>query len=271
MLKFSVLMSLYKNEKPEYLRRALDSMLNQTLLPNEILIVKDGVLTDELEFVLEEYKFKSDLFRFLSYEQNRGLGLALRDGVVACKYEYIARMDTDDIADSRRFEIQMDFLEKNPEVALVGSNSQEFDVDCLQPYAVSIMPCSYLEILSFAKKRNPFRHPTIIFKKSAILDSGNYSDFMWFEDYDLFVRVIKKGYMVANLPEYLVLVRADINQFARRGGFEYLKQDLKFQRFLLEIQFISNLEFINNIIIRSVVRLMPNWFRVWFYKKILRK
>ena len=272
MLKFSVLMSVYKNEKPEYFREAIDSIVKQTLIPNEIVIVKDGLLTKELDKVIEEYKeLYEELFKIVAFKENRGLGLALRDGVLACKYEYVARMDTDDIAKSDRFERQIKFLEEHSEVALLGSYSKEFDTDYDNPYATMKLPCTHSEILRFARKRNPFRHPTVIFKKSVVLECGNYREFLWFEDYDLFVRIMNKGHQVANINDFLVYVRADNDQFARRGGWTYLKQDLRFQRYLYNCEFITLTQFVKNNIIRCIVRLLPNVIRVFIYKKFLRQ
>lgn len=269
--KFSVLISLYKNEKPEYLREALDSVLNQTLLPNEIVIVEDGPLTKELNSVLQEYTEKNSLIRLIPFAKNRGLGLALRDGILECKNEWIARMDTDDICKSERFEKQVNYLEKHKNVALLGTWIKEFSTCPDNPDSVTDLPCTNEEILKFDKKRNPFRHMTVFYKKSAVLDSGNYRDFLWFEDYDLWVRILQKGYQAANLPEYLVNVRADSNMFARRGGLKYLKQDLSFQKFLYSTGYISWTNYTYNCLVRMIVRLMPNKIRTIFYKTILRK
>ena len=272
MLKFSVLMSVYKNEKPEYLKQAIESIVKQTLMPYEIVIVKDGLLTKELDQVIDEYqKSYEGLFEIVAFDENRGLGLALRDGVLACKYDYIARMDTDDISKSDRFEKQIKFLEVHPKVVLLGTWIKEFSKNPQEPDTITKLPCKNEEILQFAKSRNPFRHMTIVFKKQAILDSGNYRDFLWFEDYDLWVRVIQKGYEVANFPEFLVDVRADNEMFARRGGWKYLKQDLKFQKFLFDFGFVSCFQYMKNVVVRSVVRLMPNGIRSFIYKKFLRK
>ena len=272
MLKFSVLMSVYKNERPEWLREALESVVNQTLMPNEIVVVKDGLLTVELDAVIDKYVEKyHKLFKIVAFEKNRGLGLALRDGVLACSYDYIARMDTDDVCKPNRFEKQIKYLEDNPRTVLIGTWIKEFSYDKDNPDTITKLPCKHEDILQFAKSRNPFRHMTVIFKKQAVLDSGNYRDFLWFEDYDLWVRVIQKGYKIANLPEFLVDVRADSNMFARRGGWEYLKQDLKFQGFLLWSKFITSSQFTKNIVVRSVVRVMPNGVRVCIYKNLLRK
>lgn len=271
MPKFSVLMSVYKNEKPEYLIKAIDSVLEQTLLPNEILIVKDGLLTDELEKVLDEYKQKSTLFRYLEFKENRGLGLALRDGVLACNYGLIARMDTDDICKPERFEKQIKYLKEHPDVALLGTFIEEFSQDENKPDTITKLPCEHEEIKTFAKKRNPFRHMTIMFNKAAVLDSGNYRNFLWFEDYDLWVRMIGRGFKTANISEILVSVRADKDMFARRGGRKYLKQEIEFQRFLLSNKFIGMLDFVKNIVVRSIVRMMPNELRILIYRKMLRR
>lgn len=265
-------MSVYKNEKAEYLKQAMDSMLAQTLMPNEIIIVKDGILTDELEQMIDTYLSNyNNLIKIVSFDKNRGLGLALRDGLIACSNEYIARMDTDDIAEPERFEQQFNYLKLHPEIAILGSWIKEFSDNPNNPDTVTNLPCTHEEIIFFAKKRNPFRHMTVILKKSAVLKSGNYRDFLWFEDYDLWVRMLSKGYKGENLPLYLVNVRAEDDMFARRGGYKYLKQDLKFQKFLLDNRFINIIQFLKNILFRSMVRIMPNRLRVLVYKAFLRK
>ncbi|WP_299448222.1 glycosyltransferase [uncultured Phascolarctobacterium sp.] len=271
-MKFSVLLSVYKNEKPEYLSIALKSIVNQSLLPTEIVIVEDGVLTPELDEVIQCFKDRyKNLIKLLPFKENRGLGLALRDGVLACSYEYIARMDTDDIACHERFAKQLAYLKKHPEVAMVGSWITEFSQDPQYPDTITKLPCAYKEIVAYAKKRNPFRHMTVIYKKSAVMNSGNYRDCLWFEDYDLWVRMIQKGYKVANIPEVLVNVRADDAMFARRGGWKYWEQEVKFQKFLYVTNYINLVDFSTNFILRSVVRLLPNQLRSFFYNNFLRK
>lgn len=270
-LQFSVLISVYKKEKTEYLRTALQSIINQTLKPSEIVIVKDGLLTRDLDDCIKEYESQySELIKIIAFKENRGLGLALRDGVIACKYDYIARMDSDDIAKPERFAKQFQYLKQHPETALLGTWITEFSKDENKPDTLTELPCTHQEILKYAKKRNPFRHMTMLLKKEAVIKAGNYRDFLWFEDYDLWVRMLQKGYIAANIPEYLVNVRADEEMFARRGGWQYLKQDYKFQKFLMETGFITVSEFIMNIIIRTMVRLSLNDMRGLFYKTFLR-
>ena len=270
-ISFSVLISVYKKEKAEYLKQALQSVINQTLKPKEIVIVKDGPLTKELDECIENFQRQHPkLFKIITFKKNRGLGLALRDGVKACKYEYIARMDSDDMSKPDRFEKQFNYLQKHPETALLGTWITEFSKDENNPDTVTKLPCIHQAIIKFAKRRNPFRHVTVVFKKSAVIQSGNYRDFLWFEDYDLFVRILQKGYIAANIPECLVNVRADKDMFARRGGWQYLKQDYRFQKLLLKTKFIGKTDLIINITIRSIVRLIPNKLRSYLYKKILR-
>lgn len=272
MIAFSVLLSVYEKENPIYLYLALKSITKQTLKPNEIVIVKDGRLTLALDRCINEFQERyPDLVKIISFDVNRGLGSALCDGVLECSNEYIARMDADDIAVETRFELQMQYLEKHPEIALVGSWIKEFSADSDVPDSVTQLPCRCKEIKKFAETRNPFRHMTVIFKKSAVLSSGNYRDFLWFEDYDLWVRMLSKGYKAANIPEYLVNVRAEEDMFARRGGLKYLKQDVKFQLNLLDMDFIDHKRFVLNILIRSFIRIVPNSLRVFVYKKLLRR
>lgn len=272
MLKFSVLISVYKNEKPEYLKLALDSMKSQTLQPNEYVIVKDGLLTEALDVCIDNFANQITVpVKILAFEQNCGLGLALRDGVLACSNEYIARMDTDDIAKPERFAKQIAYLEVHPEIALLGSRIAEFSTNVEHPDTFTQLPLINADIRQYAKSRNPFRHMTIVYKKSAVLNAGNYNDFLWFEDYSLWVRLMQKGYKMANLPEYLVNVRADDAMFARRGGWKYLKQDIKFQKWLYKNRFIGLIILYKNIFLRTLIRIIPCYMRKHIYLIFLRK
>ena len=269
-MKFSVLMSIYKKENPQYLKESLESILQQTVLPDEIVIVEDGPLTEPLYSVLNAYAKEYPFIQRVPFKENRGLGLALRDGVLACKNEWIARMDTDDIAKTNRFEQQISFLKAHTEVSLLGTALEEFSSDPASPDSVTILPLTYAEILHFAKRRNPLRHGTVMLKKQSVLESGNYRHFLWFEDYDLFVRMLIHGFKAANLPNILMSVRADPDMFARRGGWQYLKQDIKFQHYLYKINFIGPMQMMGNMVIRGIVRLVPNNIRTWIYRAFLR-
>ena len=204
------------------------------------------------------------------HSKNLGLGLALRDGLVECRNELVARMDTDDICCGERFEKQLSFLNDNPDIAVVGSYMDEFQQDVSHPYSVIILPTDDKAIRRFAKRRNPLKHPTVMFRKTAVIQSGNYRHFLWIEDYDLCIRMLLAGYKMANIPEILVHCRADVKLYGRRGGLKYLKQDLKFQKFMLYSGFIGRKEYVVNCLGRSAVRLMPNALRAWVYRTFLR-
>lgn len=270
-VEFSVLMSVYKGEKQEYLSVALDSIINQTLPPSEIVIVEDGELNNELYIRLDEYSSKyPSLIKRLPFPQNRGLGISLKDGVNACKYDYIARMDTDDIAMPNRFEKQFQYLKENEDISLLGSWITEFSDNPQCPDTLTKLPTEHEDIVKFAKRRNPFRHMSVVFKKSAVVKSGNYRDFLWFEDYDLWIRMIQSGYRVANLPEVLVNVRADGNMFARRGGIAYINREVRFQLSVYKSDFIKFDTLVYNLFVRILVRVFPNKLRIFVYKKLFR-
>lgn len=270
MNKFSVLISIYKNENPIFLKESLDSVLNNTVQPDEIVMVKDGPLTPELENVLSEYQEKTGLFHFVIHKKNQGLGIALKDGLLECRNEIVARMDTDDICHPERFQKQLKFLKLHPDIAVIGTNVEEFSSDFHHPDQLVIYPTGSGNIIEFAKKRNPMRHPSVMFRKSAVLDSGNYRHFLWFEDYDLCVRMLIKGYKMENLSMVLLYCRVDKNLFYRRGGLNYMWQDIYFQKFMFKSGFINLSQFFFNCSVRSIVRVMPNGFRKWVYRNFLR-
>lgn len=222
--KYSVLMSVYINEKPQYLREAINSMLNQTLKLDEFVIIQDGNLTKELEAVIEEYKNKyKNLFNIIKIKENVGLGEALAIGVRACKNEYIARMDSDDIATKERCEKEIKMLNENPNIDVVGSIVAEFNMDINNITGYRILPEKNKEIQEFAKKRNPCAHSSIIMKKSKVLAVGNYKGYLYFEDYDLWIRMIRNGCQFYNIQDVLIYMRAEEEFYKRRGRYALFK------------------------------------------------
>lgn len=270
--KFSVLMSLYKNEKPAYLAQALDSVISQTVKPAEIVMVKDGSLTEELDKTLEKYCAKyPGLFKIVPFAQNRGLGLALRDGVVECSFELIARMDTDDICKPERFARQLAFMESHPEISVVGAWIDEFQETISNVTSTRKLPQNPQEIRLFGKKRNPMNHPVTMFRKQAVEAAGGYLPFPLFEDYYLWVRMMLNGSKMYNIPESLLYFRFSPEMCKRRGGWKYAYVEMRFQRQLQKLGYIGILMMMTNICIRLVTRLVPNSLRGWIYKKFLRK
>ena len=181
MEKYSVLMSLYKKEQSEFFRLALDSMINQTLKPDEIVLVEDGPLTPDLYAVIDEYTGKyPDLFTIVKNETNLGLGLALNEGLKVCRNELVARMDTDDISKPTRCEKQVKRFMEKPDLSIVGAHIDEFSGDKSNVISQRKVPTTSTAIYDFAKRRSAFNHPAVMYKKSAVLKNGGYSNLRGF-------------------------------------------------------------------------------------------
>lgn len=268
---YSVLMSIYKKENPAFLIQSLDSILNQTVFPSEIVMVKDGLLTRELEAVLEEYDSKfPGLFNFVSYDINHGLGYALHQGMLACSNEIVARMDTDDVARPDRMEKQLVAIESG--LDMVGSDVIEFVTSPDNPVAITDLPKGIDAIRSYSRRRNPFRHPPMTFRKSKVIEAGNYSpQFLYFEDWDLFNRMLACGCQADNLSEPLVAMRVSDDFYSRRGGVQYLKYAKAFKRAQLERGYFTKRDYICSYLPHAIVCLMPNSIRTLIYRVILRR
>lgn len=268
---FSVLLSVYHKESPVYLCQSLDSIFNQTLLPTEVILVKDGTLTKNLDFIIEEYSLKHPILKVISLSTNQGLGKALNEGLKHCSYDLVARMDTDDIAKPDRFEKQIKVFQEYPELDVVGAWIDEFEE--ITSYIISTrkLPETHDEICQFAKKRNPENHPVIMFRKKAVLAAGGYQHFPLFEDYYLWIRMLQDGAKFYNIQESLLYFRSSPAMFKRRGGLKYVTTELRFQNLLKKIQFITYSEYLYNVSLRVITRMMPNSLRAILYKKALRK
>ncbi len=271
--KFSVLMSVYNKEKPEYLDLALKSNLEaQTLKPNEMILICDGTLTEELYNVISKYEAKySSIFRVFKLSENVGLGRSLRFGLKKCRYELIARSDSDDICAAERFEIQINFLEEHPEVDIVGSYIDEFNHCCNNPDRVKILPLTHEKLAKLAKFRNPVNHMSAMFRKSAVISAGSYMHLPCAEDYFLWVRAICGGSRIANIDKILVHARIGNGMELRRGDRAYINSWKMLGRYMLEKNMINRFEYIINMIaVRSFVYMPPILKRL-IYKTILRK
>lgn len=271
--KFSVLMSVYHKENPEWFQLALDSVLNQTLQSNEIVLVEDGKLTDELYKVIETYKNKySNLLKIVPLERNSGLGEALRIGILNCSNELIARMDTDDVARNDRFEKQIKFFQEHPNVDLVGSLISEFENEPDNIISYRQLPTEHSEIYRFGQFRCPVNHMTVMYKKSAVLKAGNYQTFKNIEDYYLWGRMLKQGSVFANIPECLVNVRAGQAMFKRRANLTYFfNSEFPLHTELYKMKLINLKQYLRNITSKFLLRALPAKLMGLVYKKFLRK
>lgn len=268
---YSVLMSVYYKEKPEYLKAAIDSILNQTVKTNDFVLVCDGALNEGLDKVIARYAADySGLFNVYRLNHNMGLAKALNNGILQCKNEYIARMDSDDISAPDRMEKQLRIIRKK-DVHIVGSNIVEFTGDISNTKTSRIVPENNKDIISFAKKRSPFNHPSVMYKKSAVVDAGFYEDYRFFEDYNLWVTMLHKGYQGYNIQEILLYMRGGEDMYQRRGGLSYVMCIIRFKRHLRKIGFIGMGSFLFSTVAHSVVSIVPNDVRTFIYSKLLRK
>lgn len=268
--RFSVLIPVYYKEKPEYFSEALASIIDQTLKPNEIVIVKDGPLTEELEEVLAEYDTENPgLFKIVALESNQGLGVALAKGVEECSYELIARMDSDDISRSDRFEKQIAEFKKDPNLDICGSQIAEFEGVVDNVVSRRIVPLEDSEIKRYQKMRSAFNHVTIVYKKSSVIKVGNYQSCPGMEDGLLYVNMFLAGAYGMNLPDCLVSVRVGNEMINRRGGINYYITYKEARKKILATNYISFYEYILSLIEHLVVCLLPVNVRRIIYRRFL--
>lgn len=269
--EYSVLMSVYKNDNAVWLEEAFYSMLNQSFSPKEIVLVKDGPLTDALNEMIDRLcQLHSSVLRVFTLDKNFGLGLAMQFGVEQCQCEWIARMDADDISDLNRCEIEMNAaLQNNADI--VGCDCDEF-IDTVSNVASRrLFPESHQELVKFSKHRTPFCHPAVMMKKSAVMSAGNYRHEPFVEDYDLFVRMLASGARGFTVKKILYHVRTSREFYGRRGGMQYLVLLLRHNVELYQSGWTSLYDLLYRSAGNCVGCLVPSKVRIWIYKRILRK
>lgn len=255
-MKFSVLMSLYHAEKPEFLHQCLNSLTMQTLIADEIVMVFDGYIPPDLEAIVQQFQAALNI-KIVRLAENVGLGKALNIGLTYCFHEIILRMDTDDIALPNRFALQRSYLIMHPEIDLLGTQIAEFDTHDGNTLKMRIVPQSHLQIIEFSKKRNPFNHMTVAYKKSAVLQAGGYQHHVFMEDYNLWLRMLAKGAQTANLPDTLVLVRTGTTMIARRHGWKYVFSEWQLYHLKCSLHIQSTPTALYYFVVRSLPRLLP--------------
>jgi glycosyltransferase involved in cell wall biosynthesis len=269
---FSVLLSVYQKERPDFLRHSLESLLTQTRMPKEIIIVKDGKVGEELNNVIESFKAKQEgLLKVVGYDENRGLGQALNFGMQHITTPYVARMDTDDVAVPTRFEEQMSFLDSHPDIDILGSSIAEFNDDPQHPLRARHVPEQHEMIREKAQLSNPMNHMTVVFKREKVVEAGGYQHAPYFEDYDLWVRMLMGGMKFHNLKRLLVLARVGNDMIGKRHGFQYTKFEAAHFRKMYGYGFINSFGLIKALMLRVPLRLLPKKLLLSIYSVILRK
>lgn len=268
---YSVLMSVYYKEKPEFLRESVLSIINQTAPTNDFVLVCDGELTRDLNEVIDEIQHSAkDIFNVIRLPKNVGLGRALNEGIKHCKNELVARMDSDDISYPDRCEKQLEVFKKiNADI--VSGAVEEFNDSPSDTYAKRILPETHENIVEFAKKRNPFNHPCVMYRKSAVQNAGGYQDFYLLEDYYLWIRMLINGSTGYNLQEPILWMRAGNGMYKRRSGLKYAKSQIALLKFMKEKKFIDELQYLKSAVIRVGLSAAPNFLRKFIYNIFLRK
>lgn len=270
-MEFSVLLSVYRKEKPAFLRQALDSIFSQTVTSDDVVLVEDGILPDALEAVVKEYEGEYPELHVVRFEQNRGLGFALNDGLKYCRHDLVARADTDDVNHRDRFERELHVFEEHPDYDLVSSWIDEFITNPSEITSQRRMPETPEELYTYGKRRCPVNHPVCMYRKKAVEKVGGYQTDLFPEDYYLWMKMLKAGSKFYCIQDSLLSFRYDPNTFRRRGGWKYAKDEMYTQwKAYRDLHYLSFKDFLVNLMIRGTVRVMPNSLRSLVYK-IMRK
>jgi glycosyltransferase involved in cell wall biosynthesis len=267
---FTVLMAVYQGDSPKLLNRAIKSVLENSLFPDKFVICVDGPLTDEIELEIDKWISKfPNVIKLIRHPKNKGLSYALNRGIENIETDWIVRADADDINHKNRFQMLADLIKENPQLALVGSYIREVD-EFGYSKGVRKVPLKCKEIYNYAKKRNPFNHMSVAYRKSAVIDSGLYPNIRFKEDYALWVSMIKKQHLMINIDSILVNATVNDNFFMRRGGIKYIKSEFQLQKFFYKNKIKSLLNAVFDFSIRSLIFSLPQKLRKIIYSNILR-
>ncbi len=267
-IKFSVILPIYKKTNYKIFKKSFESVLRQSLLPNEILIIFDGPVNGNIKKMIDNKKKIYKFIKILNFPSNNGLGKVLKIAVNKASYNYIMRCDSDDVSLKNRFEDQIDFLKKNKEIDVLGSNIIE--INDKQDFSIKKLPEKNNDLKKYSLFRNPINHSSVIFKKNKIINSGNYIDMPYFEDYYLWLRVLKSGGKFHNIQKNLVLMGVDNNYYNRRSGFKYFINYFKFLNKIRKDKIISYFIYILNLMLRIHIVYLPKNIIKKVYNILLR-
>lgn len=272
MEAYSVLMTIYQKEKPENVAVAIQSMVNQTLKPDEYVIVCDGPLTQQLNelLVLFEQRYPR-LFQIVRLPENVGIGAACNVGLRHCKNDLVAKMDADDISVPTRCEHQVKAFAENAELTVVGGDIEEFNQNPDEPFAIRNVPRTNTEIRKFARRRQPFNNVTVMYRRNAVDAVGGYRNLRRCEDYDLYLRLLHAGYYAINLDEVLAKVRVDNSAQRRRASLDTLLGCIRSRWYGVQIGYSSLLDFLICVAGEAFIVLCPGCVQQVIYKLFLRK
>jgi glycosyltransferase involved in cell wall biosynthesis len=271
---FSVLLPVWRGDRADWFAASLRSVTrDQTLRPDQVVVVLDGPVGASLRSVLEEAgrdEVAGPLLELVELPENRGLPTALNAGLEACRHELVARQDADDVSLPERFAAQVPLLDQGAD--LVGSALREFTEEPgegLRLGPVRPRPTGDDEIRRYLRTHSPFNHPSVVFRRHQVRAVGGYPDLPVQEDYALWARLLAAGARGANHPEALVLYRTGDALYRRRGGARNLRVDLAIQRELRRLGFVGPVRAVVNLALRLVYRTVPPSVRRRLYQRVL--
>jgi glycosyltransferase involved in cell wall biosynthesis len=269
-LRTSVLMSVYHRVDAGHFNLALASIFDQTRLPDEIVVVEDGPLTPELDGVLEAYSRSDIPLLRVPLPENRGLAAALQRGLSATRHPWIVRMDADDVALPHRIEAQMGAVARG-DVDVVGAAMIEFNGQLDNHVGIRSLPLHHADIAKYARINNPINHPTAVIRRTALDAVGGYRSVHLMEDYDLFARLLTRGFRFRNLADPVLLFRSGDSMFRRRVGRGMFRAERQLQRNLVDYGLVNRRRAALNLVLRSAFRALPQSalrraYRTLFYR-----
>ena len=270
-MNYSVLLTVYKSDNPDYFRLSLESMLKQTVLSNDIVVVKDGPVPVEIQNVIDELKQLHSEIHPLQLKKNMGLGLALNEGLKVCQNELIARMDSDDISLPDRCEKQLELFETDPELDIVGCPVKEFIGTPDNIVGQRDVPLDNEAIHKHNRRRDPFNHPTVMYRKSKVMKFGPYGDYRKNQDTDLWIKLLSNGCKGANCPEYLLMFRFDEGTYKKRKSWTNTKCLLDIRKKAWKSGYSTFWDYAFVAVAQTGIYLLPDGFQKFVYTKILRK
>lgn len=267
-LYFSILISLYNGTNPDFFNDSMNSIYFQSYQNFEIILIVDGKVSDKHHHCINTWKRKFNRkLHIYSLSQNTGLANALNCGIENCNYEWITRMDADDLMTEKRLEKQKEFIENNTDIDLFGSWIEEYDDFFIKSNGIRVLPCKHKDIIKFGKWRSPLNHVTVCYKKSVLKRLGGYNyKLKRSQDYALWANFIVNGYKLANIPEVLVKVRAGSDFFTNRNTIRVIKYDLRQRIYMYKIGFLNIYEFFFSLLFRLLIRISPLFIVKKIYK-----
>jgi glycosyltransferase involved in cell wall biosynthesis len=232
------------------------------------VIVRDGPVGEALQARIDELAAAAVVpVDVVALERNGGLGPALDAGLAACRYEFVARMDADDISLPHRFATQLPIMESG--IDLLGSGLLEFGVDLEDVVGTRTPPVTAADIAARSRFASPFNHPTVVYRRELVQAVGGYGAFALMEDYLLWAKLIMIGARVANIAEPLVAYRVGAGAYARRGGWAQLRAELALQWRFRVLGFTTPPQFLRNVAVRGGYRLVPETLRRTAYRRVI--